>query len=146
MPGAPGRGTMSRRGLQLTLTGIGSVATVAGTHGVLRGGASILKGGKVSANTDSEYRFHATWYAVLGVLVLRAAQRPEHETTIIRACGAGFLLAACSRVLSWMSVGKPHWWFRVLMGLEFAIPAVIIPWHSKVARESRSPRVRARSL
>ncbi len=127
---------MSRRALQLVLRVIGIVATIAGTLGVMQGGANVLDGGKVSANVDSELRFFASWYAVLGVLVLRAARRPEADTTVIRACGAGFFVAACSRVLSWASVGKPHPSFRVLMGLEFAIPAVIIPWQTKVARRS----------
>src|SRR5256885_9670931 len=36
-----------------------------------------------SANVDSEMRFFASWYAVLGVLVLCAARRPESETTIV---------------------------------------------------------------
>jgi hypothetical protein len=127
---------MSRRGLQAVITGIGSVATVAGVLGVVGGGATVLEGGRVSANVDSEFRFHATWYAVLGVLMLRAARRPEHETVVIRAAGAGFLVAACSRVVSWAWVGKPHWWFRLLMALEFVMPAVIIPWQHRLARDT----------
>lgn len=131
---------MSRRRLQALITGIGTVATVAGADGVVRGGASVLGGGSVSANVDSEYRFHAAWYAVLGVLLLRAARRPEQETAVIRAAGAGFLVAACSRVLSWASVGKPHWWFRFLLALEFVIPAVMIPWQHQIARETTARR------
>jgi Domain of unknown function (DUF4345) len=131
---------MSRRRLQTLITGIGGVATVAGALGVVRGAASVLEGGSVSANVDSELRFHAAWYAVLGVLMLRAARHPEQETTVIRAAGAGFLVAACSRVLSWASVGKPHWWFRFLMALEFAIPAVIIPWQHRIARDITARR------
>ena len=127
---------MSRRRLQAVITGIGTVATVAGAVGVVGGGATVLEGGRVSANVDSEFRFHATWYAVLGVLMLRAAPHPEHETTVIRAAGAGFLVAAFGRVVSWGSAGKPHWLFRSLMALEFAIPAVIIPWQHRVARET----------
>ena len=88
----------------------------------------------MSANVDSEFRFHASWYALVGMLVLVAARRPEAETRIIRACGAGFFVAACSRVLSWATVGKPHPWFRFLMAVEFAIPALIVPWQSEVAR------------
>jgi hypothetical protein len=125
---------MRRRGLQTVLTAIGIVATVAGTDGLVRGGASVLRGGEVSANVDSELRFYATWYAVLGLLVLRAARRPEAETAVIRACGVGFLVAGCSRIVSWASVGKPHPWFRVLMALEFAIPVVIIPWQDAIRR------------
>jgi len=127
---------VTRRRLQALITGIGSLATVAGALGVARGGASVLQGGDVSANVDSEFRFHATWYAVLGVLMLRAARHPEQETAVVRAAGVGFLVAACGRVLSWRSVGKPHWFFRFLMALEFAAPAVIIPWQQRIARDT----------
>src|SRR5215216_5530998 len=98
---------MSRRGLQVALTAVGAVATTFGALGVLQGGGAVLRGGTVSANVDSEMRFFASWYAVLGVLVLRAARRPESEAAIVRACAAGFLLAACGRVLSTRALGPP---------------------------------------
>jgi hypothetical protein len=101
---------------------------------VLRGAGGVLEGGPVSANVDSEVRFFASWYAVLGVLVLKAARRPESEAAVVRACGAGFLLAAVGRVLSMRSAGRPHWLFRVLTGVELAVPVVIVPWQRRVAR------------
>jgi hypothetical protein len=125
---------VSRRGLQRTLGIIGGVATVAGLSSVVQGAGGVLQGGKVSANVDSEFRFYATWYAVLGVLVLRAARHPESEATVVRACGAGFFLAGCSRILSATSVGEPHKFFKVLTGIELAIPALIIPWQNRAAR------------
>jgi hypothetical protein len=136
------RDVTSRRGLQLVLTAIGAVATVAGSSAVVQGGANVLHGGDVSANVDSEFRFYASWYAVLGAMLLKAAHRPESEAPIIRACGAGFFVAACGRVLSMKSRGQPHTLFKILMAIEFVIPAVIIPWQSKVARAyaTRSPR------
>ncbi len=79
---------MSRRGLQLALTVIGAVAVVFGGLGVARGAAGVLEGGKVSANVDSELRFFASWYAVLGALLLRAARRPETDGAIVRAFAA----------------------------------------------------------
>jgi len=127
---------MSRRALQAVLTVIGTVATVEGGRGVLQGASQVVDGGTVSANVDSEYRFYSSWYQVLGVLVLRAARRPESETTIVRACGAGFFVAACGRVLSMRSVGSPHLLQKGLLALEFAIPAVIVPWQAAVARGS----------
>ena len=130
---------MSRRAvLRLALAGIGTVAATFGTLGVLRGGAGVLNGGTVSPNVDSEMRFFASWYAVLGVLVLCAARRPESETTIVRACAAGFLLAACGRVLSMRALGPPSPVFKVLMGLEFAVPVVIVPWQLAIRRAANA--------
>ena len=124
---------MGRRGLQTVLTAIGVVATVAGASGVLRGSAEVKGGGPVSAPVDSEYRFYAAWYPVLGVLLLRAARRPETETAIVRACAAGFFLAACGRVLSIRSLGAPNSVQKFLLGAELVIPAVVVPWQSAVA-------------
>jgi Domain of unknown function (DUF4345) len=125
-----------RRGLQLALATIGTVAATMGARDLLTGGASVLQGGKVSANVDSELRFRASWYVIFGLLILRAARRPESETTIVRACGAGFFLAACGRLLSIRTVGPPSTVFKLLMGIEFAIPAVIVPWQRAVRGRS----------
>jgi hypothetical protein len=129
---------MRRRGLQLALAGIGAVATTFGALGVVRCGGGVLRGGTVSANVDSEMRFFASWHAVLGVLVLRAARRPESEATIVRACAAGFLLAACGRVLSARALGPPSTLFKMLMAAEFAIPVVIVPWQVAIRRAAKA--------
>ena len=120
-----------RRGLQFVLGALGLVATAAGVDTMVRGGRSVLHGGDVSANVDSELRFYATWYVVLGQLLLRAARRPESHPQIVRACGIGFFAAACTRVVSARAAGPPHVFFRVLTLLEFAA-AVVIPWHRRV--------------
>jgi hypothetical protein len=125
----------SRGALRAVLSLIGVVATFEGARGVVQGASQVVDGGRVSANVDSEYRFYAAWYHVLGLLLLSAARRPEAEARIIRACAGGFLLAACGRVLSMRAVGPPHRLQKVLMALEFVIPAVIVPWQAQVARE-----------
>jgi asparagine N-glycosylation enzyme membrane subunit Stt3 len=125
-----------RSGLRLVLATIGTVAATFGTLGVFTGGGGVLNAGSVSPNVDSEMRFFASWYAVLGYLLLRAVRQPESEATIVRACGAGFFLAACGRVLSMKRLGPPSTVFKVLTAIEFAIPAVIVPWHEAVRRQS----------
>jgi Domain of unknown function (DUF4345) len=125
-----------RRGLQLALATLGTAAATIGARDFLTGGEGVVEGGRVSANIDSELRFRAAWYVVFGVLLLRAARSPESETVIVRACAAGFLLAGCGRVLSMRALGPPSTVFKVLMALEFAIPAAIVPWQSAVRRSS----------
>ena len=126
-----------RRGLVALLTAIGGVAAVEGSRGVLQGARQVVAGGPVSANVDSEYRFYAAWYAVVGVLLLGAARRPEHEGRLVRAGAGGFLLAACGRALSIRAAGPPHRLQRALMAVEFALPAVLVPWQARVARSAR---------
>jgi hypothetical protein len=119
------------------LTGLGGLATVAGASGMARGASEVVEAGPFSANVDSEYRFYATWYHLAGLVLLRAAQRPEDARTVVRAAAAALLAAASARVLSIRAVGRPHPYQRVLMAAEFAIPAVIVPWQARVARRSR---------
>lgn len=118
---------MGERGLQRVLAAIGGVATVFGLLGVAKGAAGVRNGGAVSASVDSELRFFASWYAVLGLLTLRAARQPEAEAVLVRACAGGFFLAACGRVLSMRAVGPPDPLFKALAAVEFAIPAVVLP-------------------
>ncbi|MBA2624058.1 MAG: DUF4345 domain-containing protein [Acidimicrobiia bacterium] len=134
--GRRSEGDGSRRGLQVALATIGSVATGFGAAGVAMGAHGVMGGGRVPANVDSELRFFAAWYTVLGILVLGAARRPESAAATVRACGGGFLLAACGRVLSMRAVGPPSTLFRVLTGVELAVPAVVIPWQGRVRRRS----------
>ena len=129
---------MSRRGLQSVLGLIGTVAAFEGARGVLRGTDQVLDGGRVSANVDSEYRFYSSWYFVVGVLLLRAARHPESATMMVRATGTGSFVAACGRVLSMRSHGQPHPLQKLLMALEFGIPALIVPWQAAVARKGVS--------
>jgi hypothetical protein len=124
----------SRTTLKAALRGLGAVATVAGASGVLRGSGEVHGAGRVSAPVDSEYRFYAAWYAVFGVLLGRAARAPEQETTIVRAAGIGLLSAAAGRLISIRKLGPPNNGQKLLLALEVVIPAVIVPWQTRVAR------------
>ena len=127
---------MSRRAHQVALGALGGVAAAMGARGVLRGAAEVPGGGPVSASVDSEYRFYAAWYHVIGLLLFRAARDPEAGSPVVRATAGGLLVAACARVLSLRRHGRPHPSQVVLMALEFAIPAVLLPWHASVVARS----------
>jgi Domain of unknown function (DUF4345) len=130
----PTVGGRSDRGLGALLAVLGSVATAEGLRGVAQGTRQVIDGGPVSPNVDSEYRFFSAWYAALGVLLISAARRPEREARVVRAAAGGFLVAACGRALSARTVGRPHQVQRALMAVEFALPAILVPWQARVAR------------
>jgi hypothetical protein len=132
---------VSRRRLTLALRAIGGTAIVAGTHDLLRGAGRVLGQGQPSASVDSELRFGSAWYATAGVLMLRAARGPESEGSTVRLVSAGWLLAATGRVLSIRSSGRPHPFYLVLMGAEFAIPALLVPWQHLVERRAYAGRI-----
>ena len=119
-------------GLRRTAGVLGTIACTAGTRALLRGAAEVPGNGAVSANVDSEYRFYAGWYPVVGAALLRVARgAPVDERFVIRGCAAGLLLAASGRARSMRTVGRPHWSQVVLMAIEFVIPAVLLPWQAK---------------
>ena len=118
------------------MTMLGIVAAAFGAQGVLTGVGGVRNGGKASANVDSELRFFSARYAVGGLAMLRAGRRVESDRATIRVICVGWLIAACGRVLSVTKVGKPDRLFRVLTGIEFAIPVVIAPWQAAVARQA----------
>jgi hypothetical protein len=131
--------------LQLFLTFMGLVMMVAGTLTVLFGASSVPREGVVTPDVDSEMRFYAVWYPVVGMLLLRSVPRVEAATTIVRLVGAGFFVAGCARALSWAVVGQPHTIAIVLMVIELVLPLVIIPWQrAVVARASDGDPVESR--
>ena len=74
---------MSRKALQLVLSALGAVATAAGARGMVEGAAEVVDAGSYSSNVDSEYRFYAAWYHIAGLVLLRAARRPEDATVAV---------------------------------------------------------------
>ena len=131
--------------MQLFLTFMGLVMVVAGTLTVLFGASSVPREGVVTPDVDSEMRFYAVWYPVVGMLLLRSVPQVEAATTIVRLVGAGFFVAGCARALSWAVVGQPHTIAIVLMVIELVLPLVIIPWQrAAVARASDGDPVESR--
>ena len=128
----------TRRGLQIAVALLGIVALVAGAVGVVWGAALVQGAGSYSPSVDNELRFFAAWYATAGVLVLRTVPRIEaHRDTLRVVCIAVFV-AACGRVVSLVTVGVPDTLYVVLMVVEFALPAVLLPWHAAVLRRPGS--------
>lgn len=130
----------SRRGLQLFVLLLGSVAILTGLATVVIGVDSIVGAEEVSGTIDSEMRFYAAWYLGAGIVLLRSVGKVESARTEIRGIAALFFVAGCSRILSWLMVGEPHAVARVLLVIELALPFVIVPWQASVARGSSPAR------
>ena len=129
-----------KRGLQILLAVIGVVMVAAGGQTIILGAAQVLEGGDFSPGVDSEMRFYAAWYPIVGVALLASIQRVESAGLIVRVVGAGFFLAACGRVLSIIQTDTPPTLYVILMVVEFLIPVVIIPWQAAVARGLRTQK------
>ncbi|HEX2578742.1 MAG TPA: DUF4345 family protein [Aquihabitans sp.] len=131
-------GTAARLGVEdprtfrAAVAAMGSIATVAGTRGLLRGAREVPDPGRVTASVDSEYRFYATWYAIQGAALLAAATRTDVDRSVVRATAAGLGLGAAARALSLRSLGRPHPSQVALLAVEAVLAAILVPWHSAV--------------
>jgi hypothetical protein len=65
----------SRRALQGLIAAIGTVVLVAGLGSMILGTSVVPGAGDASASLDSELRFFAAWYAVVGIVLLNAVKR-----------------------------------------------------------------------
>jgi hypothetical protein len=129
-----------RTGLQVALTILGSVAVIAGSVTLIFGAASVVGVEDPTPAADSEMRFFAAWYAAAGVALLRVIPRVETQGNLIRGIAVVFFIAGCARGLSWVVIGEPPGVAMLLLGIELALPFVIIPWQASVERTATGSR------
>lgn len=114
-----------------TIVALGWVATLAGARGVLVGAVETPGTTDVSASVDSEYRFYAAWYHVVGLFLLRAARSSEVDRSAVQLCAGGFGVAAAGRLFSIRKVGRPHPSQLALLVLEIVIAVGLPPWRRR---------------
>ena len=116
---------MNQRVLRGLLYAIAIVMFVAGGASALLGATSVIGGGQVTPELDSEFRFYAVWYVVTGAIILQALSNLEANRWVVRLIAAGFFFAGASRAISWIFVGTPHWFQIVLMIVEFVLSVAL---------------------
>ncbi|MGI8775030.1 MAG: DUF4345 family protein [Actinomycetota bacterium] len=62
--------------------------------------------------------------------------RARGAASVVRWVSAAAFLAGAARLLSFVTVGDPGAVVVTLMGVELALPFVLIPWHNAVLRSS----------
>lgn len=121
---------MDEASIKRVLVVTGTVATVFGTLGLVRGVDEVRgrpeqqrrpTADQWLANVDSEFRFFAAWYAAVGTQTVRAAVTRGPGRGDVRWIGAAWLASATGRALSIRSRGRPHALYLVLMGVEICL-------------------------
>jgi len=110
---------------------LGALAAIAGARGVVLGAREVTSAGPVPAAVDSEYRFYAAWYLTAGVAVARRS--PPVARREIHFLSAGLWTAAAGRVLSLAQTGRPTRGQLMLLGVEVALPLVLLSRQRRVA-------------
>jgi hypothetical protein len=122
-----------------SVTTLGRVVLVLAAVPVLAGTASVAFGtsliaGGASDSVESELRFYAAFYVGFGLFLGSIARDIEHRGSELRiACGV-LLLGALGRILGWIDGGRPEPTYVVLLAIELALPAILVPWQARVAR------------
>ena len=117
--------------VRAVIGGLGVVALVAGARAVLLGAKELPEVSAVAPSIDSEYRFYASWYPVIGLALLRVARDQSVDDVVVPGICGGLLIAAAARTRSLRTVGRPHRSQLALMAIEYALPALLLPWHRR---------------
>ncbi|SHF80560.1 DUF4345 domain-containing protein [Streptoalloteichus hindustanus] len=133
----------SRRALQVFLALFGLFAVGSGAADIVVGPSLLPEPIQASVNVDNHYRFFASLWLSLGVVVLWAVPRVEHATSAVRAVFAAFFLGGVARLVSLLAVGAPHALLVAFTIAELVFPPVIILWQNQVARSAAITRAKA---
>jgi len=87
---------------------------------------------------DSELRFYAALWGAYGVILVTVARSLDIHGRWIPWLALVFFLGGLGRALSMVLVGPPHPMFVVLMGLELALPPLIMVVWRAVRRDLTS--------
>jgi hypothetical protein len=86
---------------------------------------------------DSELRFYAPFWGAYGILLLAVAARFEARGRWTPWLAAVFFAGGVGRAISYVSVGAPHPFFKLLMAIELLTPPVLIALWRAAQRPAR---------
>lgn len=129
---------MNRRGLQLVLAFLGTVAVVSGLSGMVAGPAVLPGAGPVDATVDSEFRFTNSFWWVAGLLVWWSVPRVERATTVLRMTLGAAFVGGLARLIAVAVSGWPHPVFIGALAIELVIVPLVLWWQARVVRATRS--------
>lgn len=129
----------SRRALQVTLVGLGALATSTGIAALARGTAIIRDAPPPDPNVESEHRFMAAWWTALGPVLWSLVPDVERRGRAVDAIAATTFAGGVARLVAMKQVGKPDPLYRFLTAVELALPPVLVAWQRSVRSRCREP-------
>ena len=126
------------RGLTRTLYVVAVVPIVAGALTLFLGSDSVPSPGDPSPNDESELRFYSVWWIGAGLFLIWLAPRVAQRTLEARVFAGLLFLSGVSRILAALDTDWPSTGQLILMGLELALPIVLVTWQAHVARSIRA--------
>ncbi|GLY79030.1 hypothetical protein Airi01_072970 [Actinoallomurus iriomotensis] len=127
---------MGRRGLQLLLGVLATVAVASGLFGMIFGPEFLPDGGHVSATIDSEYRFVNAFWFTAGAVVMWSLPRVERATAVLRLTLGAAFLGGVARLWAAAASGWPNPVFVAALGIELLLVPVTLCWQARVTTAS----------
>lgn len=125
------------KAFSIALKVLGTVILAISITHVLIGPAWMPEVGAINANIDSQHRFYTAMFGFFGVALWWASKNLPTRLPIVKMTAVMFLVGGGARVLSILMTGLPHWFYLVLLAVEFIAPAVILIWASQLFGTSK---------
>lgn len=131
------------RNLTRTLYALSVIPIAAGLATVVLGADSVPAPNDAPPNVESELRFYSVWWIGAGLFLAWLAPRIEERTLELRVFCALLFLSGVSRLLAAGATDWPSTGQLILMGIELAVPAVLVAWQARAAAgfDSRGGKV-----
>jgi len=124
-----------KRGLQIFLAVFSLAPLYFGITGVLFGAAGLMPLESVTPGIDSQFRYLSGLYIGFAALIWWFIPNIDRHVWLFRLVTLAIFLGGLSRLLSYLTVGAPAPEMMVGIGIEMALPLIII-WQTAVARKA----------
>ena len=124
-----------KRGLQIFLAVFSLAPLYFGITGVLFGAAGLMPPESVTPGIDSQFRYLSGLYIGFAALIWWTIPNIDRLVWPFRLMTLAVFLGGLSRLYSYVSVGAPAPEMVAGIGLELALPLIII-WQTAVVRKA----------
>jgi Domain of unknown function (DUF4345) len=124
-----------KRGLQIFLAIFSLAPLYFGVTGVLFGAAGHMPVEAVTPDLDSQFRYLSGMYIGFTALIWWFIPNIDRHVWLFRLLTLAIFLGGLSRLLSFLTVGAPAPEMVAGIGIEIALPLIVI-WQTAVARKA----------
>ncbi|MGC4934232.1 DUF4345 domain-containing protein [Gordonia sp. DT30] len=112
------------RAFRVWLVIFGSVVLGIALAHLFFGQTTYIGGGTVDATMESDLRFFNILFAAYGLGFVWAAQDVPGRARVVDLLGLLFFLGGLARLLAWVTVGTPSWFYLIMTPVELIVPVV----------------------
>lgn len=132
-----------KRGLQIFLAIFSLAPLYFGITGVLSGAAGLMPAEAVTPGIDSQFRYLSGLYIGFAALIWWFIPNIDRHVWLFRLLTLAVFLGGLARLYSFLTVGAPAPEMVAGIGIELALPLIII-WQAVVVRKAAQTGVRDR--